>query len=110
MTTLKPTVDLGYPTEPHGRIPAFQDIEEEAEFWDTHDFTDFLDEMTPVQISVGPGLLEQLSVQLDEADRATLAERARAKGVSPATLARDWQVERLRQEAEAIADAEAVAR
>jgi len=32
-----PTVDHGYPTEPHGSIPAFNTIEEEAEFWDTHD-------------------------------------------------------------------------
>ncbi len=36
----EPTVDLGYPTEPHGRVPSFNNIEEEAEFWDTHDFTD----------------------------------------------------------------------
>lgn len=41
MTEAKPTVDLGYPTEAHGRIPSFADIEEEAAFWDTHDFTDF---------------------------------------------------------------------
>ena len=26
-----------YPTEAHGAIPAFNNIEEEAEFWDTHD-------------------------------------------------------------------------
>ncbi len=37
----KPTVDLGYPTEPHGRIPAFASIEEEAAFWDAHDLADF---------------------------------------------------------------------
>jgi hypothetical protein len=29
-----------YPTEAHGSIPAFHSYEEEAEFWDTHDFTD----------------------------------------------------------------------
>ena len=26
-------------------IPEFKNIEEEAEFWDTHDITDFLDDM-----------------------------------------------------------------
>jgi hypothetical protein len=31
------------------RIPDFQSIEEEAEWWDTHDFTDYLDELRPVR-------------------------------------------------------------
>lgn len=51
---LQPTMDLGYPTDPHGRIPAFNSIEEEAEFWDTHDFTDFRDLTEPVELTVGP--------------------------------------------------------
>jgi CopG antitoxin of type II toxin-antitoxin system len=44
---IKPTVDLGHPTPSQGNIPAFQSIEEEADFWDTHDVTDFIDD-TPV--------------------------------------------------------------
>ena len=32
---------LEYPTEAHGSIPAFQNHEEEATWWDIHDFTDF---------------------------------------------------------------------
>jgi len=31
----QPTIDFGYPTPAHGKIPAFNNIEEEAEFWDT---------------------------------------------------------------------------
>ena len=31
------------------RIPEFASREEEAEFWDTHDFTDYLDELEPVR-------------------------------------------------------------
>ncbi len=104
MSQRKPTVDLGYPTEAHGRIPAFDNIEEEAAFWDTHDFTDFADESTPVQITVGQELAARLTVRLDRADRQELAKRARAKGVGPSTLARMWLKERLRQEATAEAD------
>ena len=103
MSQFKPTVDLGYPTEPHGRIPAFNNIEEEAEFWDTHDFTDYLDESTPVQIMVGGQLAERLTLRLDESDRRDLARRAREKGVGPSTLARMWLKERLRDEAAAEA-------
>ncbi len=36
----KPSIDLAYPTEAQGDLPAFQSVEEEAAFWDTHDVTD----------------------------------------------------------------------
>lgn len=101
MSQLKPTVDLGYPTDAHGRIPGFQNIEEEAEFWDTHDVTEFVgNELQPVEVTVGPDLADRLTVRLDRADREALARQARTKGVGPSTLARMWLKERLRQEAE----------
>jgi hypothetical protein len=103
MSQSRPTVDLGYPTPARGRIPSFQSVEEEAAFWDTHDITDFLDEATPVQMTVGPDLAERLTLRLDQADRQSLARHARAKGVGPSTLARMWLKERLRQEAETAA-------
>jgi hypothetical protein len=46
---VKPSVDLGYPTESHGKIPAFNSIDEEAEYWDSHDITDDLDESQPAK-------------------------------------------------------------
>lgn len=101
MSQPKPTVDLGYPTGTHGLIPSFANIEEEAEFWDTHDFTDFLDESTPVQLTVGPELAERLTLRLEQRDRQQLVALAREKGVGPSTLARMWIKERLRQEAPA---------
>lgn len=103
MTKLKPSIDFGYPTEAYGRIPAFNDIEEEAAFWDTHDFTDYMPESKPVEITVGPELSGRLTVRLDQADRRELAERARAMGVGPSTLARMWLKERLHQEDAAAA-------
>jgi hypothetical protein len=94
----RPTVDLGYPTEAHGKIPAFNNIEEEAEFWDTHDITDFLDELRPAKLVVGGELAERVTVRLEQADREELARRAAVKGVGPSTLARMWLKERLQQE------------
>lgn len=83
----KPTVDLGYPTEAHGRIPVFQNIEEEAAFWDSHDVTEFVgNEMRPVEVTIGDELAHRLTVRLDQADRRELARRARAKGIGPPTL------------------------
>ncbi|MBA2468369.1 MAG: hypothetical protein H0V37_03070 [Chloroflexia bacterium] len=101
MTNPKPTVDLGYPTPAHGRIPAFQNIEEEAAFWDTHSFTDFGDELIPVKVRVSKHLSVPLSVRLDPRDRVELVRRAQAKGVGPSTLVRMWVKERLEQEAAA---------
>ena len=93
--------ELGYPTEVHGRIPSFGNREEEAAFWDTHDVTEFVGrELQPVEVTISGELAERLTVRLDEADRAELAKRARAKGVGPSTLVRMWLKERLRQEAE----------
>jgi glutathione S-transferase len=98
---LRPTVDLGYPTEPYGKIPAFNNIEEEAEFWDTHDITDYLDELEPANLVIGGELAERLTVRLEQADREELARRAALKGLGPSTLARMWLKERLQQEQEA---------
>ncbi len=51
MTHPQPSVDLGYPTPAHGRIPSFTSIEEEAAFWDTHSVTDFPDDIRLVGVS-----------------------------------------------------------
>ena len=37
------------------KIPKFKSLEEAADFWDTHDFEDFVAETEPVTIS-GQGL------------------------------------------------------
>ncbi len=92
--------ELGYPTEAHGRIPSFANREEEAEFWDTHDLTEFDGvELHPVEVTIGGELAERLTIRLDGADRAELDRRARVIGVGPSTLVRMWVKERLEQEA-----------
>lgn len=98
MSHIKPSVDLGYPTEAHGRIPAFQDIEEEAAFWDTHDFTDFTAESTPVRITFGDAISERLVLRLGRDDLAALARQAKATGTTPTALAETWLTDRLHQD------------
>ena len=99
----RPPTELGHPTEPRGRIPAFESVEEEAAFWDTHDVTDYLDKSHPVDITVGRELAGRLTLRLEQADRDELARRAGAMGIGPSTLVRMWIKERLRPEAEADA-------
>jgi hypothetical protein len=102
MTKPKPTVDLGYPTEARGPIPSFRSIEEEAEWWDTHDAEGYPVEVEELEGVERTGELdESLTVQLDEADRAELTKLAKRKGIGPSTLARMWIKEHLEAEKKA---------
>lgn len=48
-----------------GRIPEFKSIQEEAEFWDTHDFTDYQEGFTPVRVRFAEKLSEGASLRPD---------------------------------------------
>jgi hypothetical protein len=77
------------------KIPDFASKEEETAFWDTHDFTEFLDETRPVKLRVAKNLSDGVTVRLDPRDRAELNRRADALGIGPSTLIRMWIKERL---------------
>lgn len=79
------------------RIPDFASKEEETAFWDSHDFTDFLDETRPVKLRVAKNLSDGVTVRLDPRDRTELDRRAQEQGIGPSTLIRMWIKERLRQ-------------
>jgi predicted DNA binding CopG/RHH family protein len=79
------------------RIPELASREEEAEFWDTHDTTDFEDEFKPVQVSVVKKLDARITIDLDHEDWQKLRSMAREKGISPITLAQTWIMERLKE-------------
>lgn len=97
----KPSIDFGYPTPAHGKIPVFNNIEDEAEFWDTHDVTDLMDQLEPVNARFVRRLTGPLSVRLDSGDRAALTMIAKEQGIGPSTLVRMWVKERLTQERKA---------
>ena len=81
------------------KVPDFKSIQEEAEFWDTHDFTDYVDFSKAVKIEVSPNLTSVLTIRIEGEDFEQLAQRARELGIGASTLARMWIRERLRQEA-----------
>lgn len=97
MSKLRPTVDLGYPTEARGKIPSFANIEEEAEFWDTHDSTDYLDDVDPIRLT-RQWSVWRLLVSLSEQEMRALEALATKEGLDPSALAHRWISERLRQE------------
>jgi predicted HicB family RNase H-like nuclease len=77
------------------RIPEFANREEEAAFWETHDLTDYLDELKPVEVRFAKKLSEGITIRLTPAMHKRLQAEAQRKGVGPSTLARMWIVEHL---------------
>lgn len=80
------------------KIPEFKTIAEEAEFWDTHDITDYLSEMKPVKLKVNLSEPKEdvLAVRLQPQLKMRLANIAEEMGVNTSTLVRMWVVEKLR--------------
>jgi hypothetical protein len=80
-------------TEKH--IPDFEGHEEEAEYWDTHDSTDF--EWEPVEMTVSRPLKMTYTIRLEPQTVEQMREIAAGMGVGPTTLARMWILEKLRE-------------
>ena len=79
-------------------IPKFTSIEEEAEFWDTHDFTDYLDEMKPIKVNFAKNLSSGITVRFDAKTLNAIRKEAHEKGVGATTLIRMWVLERLKDQ------------
>lgn len=84
-------------TKKTNNIPKFKTIEEEAHFWDTHDFTDFESELEDVEImfELDQPRDETLVLRLQKKFKDQLQRVARSKGLNVSTLARMWLTEKL---------------
>ena len=76
------------------KLPKTDSIEELAEFWDTHDLTDFEDELEEV---AEPVFVRgnAIKVPLKSREAETVRQMAQAKGVSPEELIRAWVLQEL---------------
>jgi hypothetical protein len=81
-------------------MPEFASIEDEREFWDTHNLTDIVprSQWTVVR-KKRPATT--FSIRLDGAVQEMIRSIAEARGVGPTELTRSWILERLRIEVEA---------
>ena len=75
-------------------LPQTDSIQELAQFWDTHDVTDFEDELEEV---VEPVIERRTVIALDlESDEAEAVKKlAESKGVADAELIRGWVREKI---------------
>lgn len=79
-------------------IPDTDSIAELAAFWDTHDLTDFEDQLEEVTQPVFKRRSSSdVRIRLSSDEVAAAEQIARAQGVGLAALIRHWVVERLKQ-------------
>lgn len=78
------------------RLPQTDSIEELARFWDTHDSTDFEDELEEVSepLFVRPPATTMV-LRLEPQEIEAVQRAAKARGVKEAELVRQWVRERL---------------
>ena len=76
------------------QLPKTDSIQELAEFWDTHDLTDFEDELEEV---AEPVFLRgsAITVRLRSREAKAVQQMAQAKGVSREELIRAWVLQKL---------------
>ncbi len=80
------------------RVPEFENREEEATFWDSHDISDFADEVKSTRVRFAKHLSEGITVRFTHEALADLRACADDRGLGPTTLVRMWVLERLREE------------
>jgi predicted DNA binding CopG/RHH family protein len=78
----------------HTNIPQTDSIQELAHFWDTHDLTDFDDELEEVS---EPVFERQtiVTVRLEPKDAEVVKALARSRGISHIALIQEWVLERI---------------
>ena len=76
----------------HSKIPQTDSIQELAQFWDTHDLTDFEDELEEV---TEPVFETKVTVRLNPDEAEVVKTLANARGTSLTTLVQEWVAERI---------------
>lgn len=80
------------------KLPQFETLDELVEFWETHDFTNYLNEMEEIDLDSLPSEPISLRITLDPEPLAKLTQVASQQGVTPSSLVQTWIEERLKKE------------
>lgn len=76
------------------KIPQTDSIQELADFWDTHDLTDFDDQLEEVKEQVFERK-NSVNVPLESKEVEAVKKIAKSKGVESADLIREWIQEKI---------------
>ena len=76
------------------KLPQTDSIQELAKFWDTHDLTEFEDELE----EVGERVFEresEITLRLETKEAEAVRKMAESRGVADSELIRQWVLERI---------------
>lgn len=79
-------------------IKPFKTLDEEAEFWDTHDVSAiFANPQTPLSSLplIEKEKEEMLTIRIQKSIKTKITKLAHSKGINPTTLARMWLIEKV---------------
>jgi predicted DNA binding CopG/RHH family protein len=76
------------------KIPETDSIQELAHFWDTHDLTDFEDQLEEVNEPVFEPITD-IKIHLEPDEVEALSKIARSKGISYVELIKEWVLEKI---------------
>lgn len=76
------------------KLPRTDSIQELARFWETHDLTDFADELEEVTEPAFAGG-DSISLHLQSRDAREVRRLAESKGVSQTELIHQWVLQKL---------------
>lgn len=79
-------------------IRPFKTLDEEAEFWDTHDISQiFVNPKAPLSTLplIEKEKEEMLTIRIQKSIKAKITKLAHSKGINPTTLARMWLIEKV---------------
>jgi predicted DNA binding CopG/RHH family protein len=80
----------------NSKLPTTDSIEELARFWDSHELTEFEDELEEVSEPVFERKREAAMVlRLEPEEVQAVKELAKARGVEQSELVREWVLEKL---------------
>lgn len=83
---------------PRDPIPdEFGSFDELSDFWDTHDLTDYADQLTPVPVEVSSMPSHEYLITLSDALNSALRKVQEIEGVPVGTLVNLWVQEKLSQ-------------
>lgn len=79
------------------KIPNFKNYQEEADFWDTHDFADYWDQFKDIDLVVNLNKPKtgSLILRIQKDLKKRIIKAAKQKGVTVSTLSRIWFTEKL---------------
>lgn len=82
----------------------FDTLEEIAEFWDTHDITDYQEYLTPVDVTFAAHLKHEYVLTLSDTLDTLLHKVQKVEGVPLNTLVNLWVQEKLHQYGTVLAE------